>query len=183
MVGRGSSAQCRRWRSRRSPAGWPLRRSRRGVVAAVIGSWLVLGLGAQPGWAASGSDWPKYLHDLGSSGFTTENLITAANASKLTSAAGWPMLGGGKISTQPVVANNLVYWGTWDGIEHATPLPGSLASGWATNLGAATSSTATGCSGSTIGVASTGAVATVTPTGQTSPRSVLFVGGGGTNTA
>ena len=93
------------------------------------------------------------------------------------------MLGGGKISTQPVVANNLVYWGTWDGIEHATPLPGSLASGWATNLGAATSSTATGCSGSTIGVASTGAVATVTPTGQTSPRSVLFVGGGGTNTA
>jgi PQQ enzyme repeat len=124
-------------------------------------------------------DWPKYLHDLGSSGFTTENLITRANASALRSATGWPVQGSGRIVTQPVVANNLVYWGTWDGYEHATALPGSLASGWATDLGAATSS---GC-GSTNGVASTGAVASVTLAGQTSPRSVLFVGGGGTDAA
>jgi len=123
------------------------------------------------------SDWPKYLHDLGSSGFTSENLITTANASALTSATGWPVQGGGTITTQPVVANNLVYWGTWDGYEHATPLPGSVASGWATNLGR------TSACGSAAGVASTGAVASVTLTGQTSPRSVLFVGGGGNNTA
>src|SRR5438874_8115207 len=102
--------------------------------------------------AASGSDWPKYVHDLGSSGFTSENLITTANASELTSATGWPVQGGGAISTQPVVANNLAYWGSWDGYEHATPLPGSLASGWATNLG---KTSASGCP-FPVGVASTG---------------------------
>jgi outer membrane protein assembly factor BamB len=140
----------------------------------------VLGLGAQPGWAESGSEWTKYLHDLGSSGFTTENLITTANASALKLAPGWPVQGsGGRLVTQPVVANGLVYWGSWDGNEHATALPGSLASGWTTDLGADTSP---GCN-ATNGVASTGDVASVTLAGQTSPRSVLFVGGGGTDTA
>src|SRR5438445_12324988 len=107
MVGMGSPAQRRRWRSRGSLAlRWPLRRSWRGAVAAVIGSWLLLGVGAQPGCAELGGDWPKYLHDLGSSGFTTENLITTANASALRSATGWPVQGSGRIVTQPVVANN-----------------------------------------------------------------------------
>src|SRR5438132_14405613 len=163
MVDMGSRAVRPRWRSRGSLAlGWPLRRSWRGAVAAVIGSWLLLGVGAQPGWAASGSDWPKYLNDLGSSGFTNENLITTANASALRSATGYPVQGGGAITTQPVVANSLVYWGTWDGFEHATPLPGSLASGWATNLG---QTSVSGCG--TTGVARTGAVASVPPSGRT----------------
>jgi hypothetical protein len=130
--------------------------------------------------ATSGSDWPKYLDNLGSSGFTSENLITTANVSSLKLAAGWPVQGSGTISTQPVVANNLVYWGSWDGLEHATPLPGSSGSGWATNLG---QTSASGCVPTTAGVASTGAIASVTLSGQTSPRSVLFVGGGGNNSA
>ncbi|MDR3634067.1 MAG: PKD domain-containing protein, partial [Isosphaeraceae bacterium] len=130
--------------------------------------------------ATSGSDWPKYLGNLGSSGFTSENLITPANVSSLKLAAGWPVQGNGTISTQPVVANNLVYWGSWDGLEHATPLPGSSSSGWATNLG---QTSASGCDPSTAGVASTGAISSVTLSGQTSPRSVLFVGGGGNNSA
>jgi hypothetical protein len=128
--------------------------------------------------ATSSSDWPRYLYDLASSGSTTESLITPSNAASLRLAAGWPVKGGGTISTQPVVANDLVYWGAWDGLEHATPVPGSSASGWATNLG---QTSAAGCDPPTAGVASTGTVASVTLAGQTSPRSVLFVGGGGNN--
>jgi outer membrane protein assembly factor BamB len=146
----------------------------------MIGACLLLGVGASPAWAVSASDWSKYLHDLSSSGFTGENLITPSNASALTLASGWPARGGGTISTQPVVANNLVYWGSWDGYEHATPLPGTTGTAWATNLG---QTSASGCLPTTAGTASTGSVASVTPAGQTSPRSVLFVGGGGNNTA
>jgi outer membrane protein assembly factor BamB len=133
-----------------------------------------------PAWGAAGRDWPKYLNDLGSTGFTTENLITPTNASGLRLQSGWPVHGGGAISTQPVVAHNLVFWGSWDGYEHATPLPGRGGIGWATNLGQNSTST---CSPGAIGAASTGAIASVTPAGQTTPRSVLFVGGGGNSAA
>jgi hypothetical protein len=160
-----------------SPAG---KQSRPRALASIVGACLLLAVAASPGWAASGSDWPTYLHDLGSSDFTGENLITPGNASTLRLASGWPVKGGGTISTQPVVANNLVYWGSWDGYEHATPLPGSTGTGWARNLG---QTSASGCPPATAGVASTGAVASVTLAGQTTPRSVLFVGGGGNNAA
>jgi outer membrane protein assembly factor BamB len=146
-----------------------------------MGACLLLAIGASPvGGATSGNDWPKYLDDLASTGFTSENLITPTNASSLKLAAGWPVQGGGTISTQPVVANNLVYWGSWDGNEHATPVPGGSGSGWATNLGQTSSAD---CNPPVVGVASTGAIASVTLAGQTSPRSVLFVGGGGNNSA
>ena len=37
------------------------------------------------------------------------------------------------LSPSPIVANNLVYWGDWNGIEHATNLAGT--DEWTTNLG------------------------------------------------
>jgi outer membrane protein assembly factor BamB len=159
---------------------WRLRLGWRRAASVAIGAFLLLAVAASPGWTRSGSDWTKYVHDLGSSGFTSENLITPANAASLRLASGWPVQGGGTISTQPVVSNNFVYWGSWDGYEHATPLPGTAGSGWSTDLGQNYSSA---CGPNYLGAVSTGAVASVTLAGDTSQRSVLFVGGGGTDTA
>ena len=36
----------------------------------------------------------------------------------------WTATGGTGSFAQPIVANNLVYWGDWDGFEHATDLTG-----------------------------------------------------------
>ena len=36
----------------------------------------------------------------------------------------WTATGGTGSFAQPIVANNLVYWGDWDGFEHGTDLTG-----------------------------------------------------------
>jgi polyvinyl alcohol dehydrogenase (cytochrome) len=144
---------------------------------------------------SSGNDWAKYLFDASGSGFTNEATITSANAPSLAARAGWPATpgGGATISTQPVVANNLVYVGSWNGSEYALCAAacthnkngrGNHPSGsvwWSQNLGQTTGGTS--CHPQIVGVASTPDVATVTIAGDTSPSSVLFVGGGGNNTA
>jgi outer membrane protein assembly factor BamB len=122
------------------------------------------------GATAPGNDWTKYVHDNAGSGFTSENLITPTNAPLLALRQGWPVRST-VISTQPIVANGLVYWGSWDGFERATPVSGGSPV-WATNLGQ-TNSPSCG----TLGVMSTADIATV----GTSPY--LFVGGGGNNPA
>jgi polyvinyl alcohol dehydrogenase (cytochrome) len=122
---------------------------------------------------SSGNDWPKYLFDNTGSGFTSETLIAPTNAAALAPRSGWPVNTGSQqvISTQPVVVNGLVYWGSWDGLEHATPASGGKDI-WSVNLG--TSSTPA-CGH--IGVASTPDIANV----GTVPH--LFVGGGGSSTS
>jgi outer membrane protein assembly factor BamB len=125
----------------------------------------------------SGNDWTQYTFDPSGSSFTNETIITPANAGSLTHPSGWPVKGGGLISARPIVANNLVYWGTWDGLEHATPVPGASGTGWTTPLGV----TVGPCL--TAGVASSPAVANVTFPPQSSPTSVVYVSGGGTDTA
>jgi polyvinyl alcohol dehydrogenase (cytochrome) len=122
---------------------------------------------------SAGVDWPKYLHDNGSSGFTTETLINATNALALAARSGWSVhdAAGAVISTQPVVVNGLIYWGSWDGLEHATPTSGGSDT-WSVNLG---KSSTPACG--TIGVASTADIANV----GTAPY--LFVGGGGSSIA
>jgi polyvinyl alcohol dehydrogenase (cytochrome) len=124
---------------------------------------------AQPG----GLDWPKYLYDNSGSGFTPETLITPANAAAVAARSGWPVHAANPrvISTQPLVVNGLVYWGSWDGFEHATPASGG-GDTWSVNIG--TSSTPA-CG--SIGVASTADIASVGATPY------LFVGGGGTSSA
>ncbi len=74
---------------------------------------------------------------------------------------------GSTISTQPVVANGIIYWGSWDGMEHATKLDGTQA--WTTNLGTAPSN----CGGA-LGVLSTATIATETINGTSTL--VDFVG-------
>src|SRR5207302_6211399 len=97
-------------------------------------------------------DWPSYL--LGNNGFNShETMITTTTAPNLRQY--WTYHAGGGISAQPVLVNGVIYWGSWDGYEHATNLKGEQL--WATNLG---KTTGANCDPASAGVAST---PTVTP--------------------
>jgi polyvinyl alcohol dehydrogenase (cytochrome) len=149
-------------------------------VAVVLGvSLVVLSLIAvtfPTAFAASG-DWTTFLSSDARSGFNaSETVITPTSAPNLK--LKWTHHAGGAITTQPIEANNLVYWGSWDGFEHATNLSNGFV--WGTYVGQTTSPCgATAPFGpispalsSTIGVASTSTVASI------NGRSMLFVGGG-----
>jgi polyvinyl alcohol dehydrogenase (cytochrome) len=76
------------------------------------------------------------------------------------------------ISAQPVVLGGRIFWGSWDGYEHAS----STADGhtiWRTQIGWESKPD---CVPPVLGVASTPAIAQVTIAGV--PRLALFVGGG-----
>ena len=126
---------------------------------------------------ASGGNWPTYLANTGRSGDNkAETTINPASAPNLK--MHWSYQAGGYIyvnyiSDQPVEANGMVYWGSWDGIEHATNLNGTQA--WQGGLGYTYSSTCNDL----VGIASTATVATVTIGGTSTP--VLYVGGGNVN--
>src|SRR5438445_6242514 len=130
---------------------------------------------------ASAADWPKYLHDDQGSGTTNDQAIDAAGAASLGAPAGWPrQLGDRPITTQPIVANGLVYVGAWDGYEYALRSDGTTA--WKQYLGRTKNcfiadAVSTTTAGTIAGIVSTGAVATARVLGRT--RSVLYVGGGG----
>src|SRR5439155_26786902 len=123
----------------------------------------------------------KYIHDDQGSGSTNDQAIDAAGAASLRSAAGWPrQLGDRPITTQPIVANGLVYVGAWDGYEYALRPDGTTA--WTQYLGRTKNcfiadAVSTTTAGTVAGIVSTGAVATQRVLGRT--RSVLYVGGGG----
>jgi polyvinyl alcohol dehydrogenase (cytochrome) len=126
--------------------------------------------GSIPTTRAASGDWPTYVFDNGRSGFNSaETIINPNTASNLK--LHWSYHGGGAISSQPVEANGMIYWGSWDGLEHATNLNGTLI--WSTNLGRTID---TSCVPSKVGVASTATVTTVPILGLPTP--VVFVGGG-----
>ena len=77
---------------------------------------------------------------------------------------------GGKITTQPVVANGILYWGSWDGYEHASDAT-TGASIWTVPLGQSTD-----CRGEHLGVLSTATVTSASIEGVI--KTVVFVGGG-----
>jgi outer membrane protein assembly factor BamB len=125
------------------------------------------------GSAATG-DWPMYLADIGRSGYnSTETVINRTTVPNLT--LHWQYRSGGNISTQPVVVNGMIYWGSWDGYEHATDLNGHQV--WQTYLGI--NSVPTGCHPPKAGVASIAAVDSVNINGTMT--TVVFVGGGDAN--
>jgi outer membrane protein assembly factor BamB len=112
-------------------------------------------------------DWSTYLSDNAHSGFNqAETRINVLTTPMLKQH--WMYHARGVISTQPVEANGMIYWGSWDGLEHAMDLNGHEV--WAANLGGKQ-----GCI-RTVGVASTATVASVTIGGRKTP--VVFVGGG-----
>jgi outer membrane protein assembly factor BamB len=118
------------------------------------------------------ANWPTYLGDNGHTGFNrAETVINPGSAPNLKLL--WSRQVVQKITTQPIEANGMLYWGSWDGTEHAS----SLTDGsdiWTANLGQTTS-----CRGTVFGVLSTATVANVTIAGVSTP--VDFVGGGDNN--
>ncbi len=142
------------------------------IMAGIITALLQL----QSVHAAAG-DWPTYLGNQTHSGFNKyETTINPSSAPNLK--LHWTSQAGGyiyanNISAQPVEANGLVYWGSWDGIEHATGLNGQQA--WQTGLGYTYSAQ---CN-SLTGIAGAATFANIKTGGTTAP--MLFVGGGNDN--
>jgi polyvinyl alcohol dehydrogenase (cytochrome) len=141
----------------------------------IVGIFTLLGVIFGPtaftALAATG-DWPTFMYQDSHTGFnSSETIINPSTAPNLK--VHWVHTAAGFISSQPVVANSLVYWGSWDGYEHATN--NNNAKVWATNIG----TTFSNCSFSHVGVAGTATIATVPINGT--PTSVDFVGGGNAN--
>jgi polyvinyl alcohol dehydrogenase (cytochrome) len=127
---------------------------------------------SSPVVAAVGADWPTYLADQNHSGYNAaESIINPTTAPSLKPL--WTAQAGGTISTQVVEANGLIYWGSWDGNEHASNLSGG--SVWTTNLGK-TVSPNPACLPNNVGVGSTASVVSVSINGTMT--SVVYVGGG-----
>lgn len=137
------------------------------LVLLLIGAMLFI---SGPDASAKVGDWSMYMGNLGHTGFNgTETMINLTTAPHLK--MHWSLKASGKVTTQPIEANGKVYWGSWDGIEHAT----SVSTGkdvWTANLG----TTPVTCTHVTHGVLSSATVASVSVGGATT--SVVFVGGG-----
>jgi len=129
--------------------------------------------------SAADAAWPKYLHDNGGTSYTPDGGITPAAAARLASRPCWPVKLGATISTQPVLANGLIYVGAWNGNEVALTPSGTVQ--WSRFLGITTKGKA--CQ-YPIGIAGTAAIADIPARliggGQgVGSRSVVYVGGGG----
>jgi polyvinyl alcohol dehydrogenase (cytochrome) len=111
-----------------------------------------------------------YRGDLGRSGYyPSETGVTAANVATLN--LHWMTTTGGTGAySQPIVANNMVYWGDWNGVEHATDLTGKDV--WTVATGQNIDSN---CLPPVAGISGT---ATIGDLGSTS---VLYVPGGDDN--
>lgn len=115
-------------------------------------------------------DWPGYL--LGNGSYNAgETRITNQTVPALHQV--WTEHAQGGVTAQPVVVDGVVYWGSWDGYEHATTIDGRRV--WSTFLGV-NNDAADGCDPDSAGVASTATIAPLTINGQT--MLVDLVGGG-----
>src|SRR5438105_614831 len=98
----------------------------------LVTAWIVASSAAlaPPALGATAGSWPGYMFDRNHSGFNkSETTITAANAPSM--AVAWSTSEGSRMFAQPVVGNGFVYWGTFDGYEHASnPADGTPA--WST---------------------------------------------------
>ncbi len=142
-------------------------------MISIFGSLLAVNIlkPSNPARAASPGDWTAYLNNPGHTGFNSaETAINPTTAGSLKQL--WSISEGSIISTQPVVANGLIYWGSWDGIEHATNLNGTQA--WATNIGTGATNCPDPGGPTSEGVLSTATIASVTINGT--PTTVDFVG-------
>lgn len=112
-------------------------------------------------YASSTGDWPTYMFNTGRSGYNKgETIINQTSAPNLK--VHWTAKAGGMIFSQPVTSGGVIYWGSFDGYEHATNLNGQQL--WATNVGSRT----TCAPNNPLGVVSTAAVV----------NGVVYVGGG-----
>jgi polyvinyl alcohol dehydrogenase (cytochrome) len=106
-----------------------------------------------------------YHGDLSRDGYSPDTAIRVGNVAGLQEI--WAAHAAGAISGQPAVVNGIAYWGDWAGEEHATNPAGKNL--WSTYLG---QTNAPGCNPSTVGIASSPTVGTVSGT------KVVITGGG-----
>lgn len=156
------------------------------ILAVLLGALAVTGAFlTQSSRAVSPGDWPTYLFNNKHTGFNgSETIINSTSAPNLklkwttqtkgcSGSPGTPPT----ISTQPVVvqALQLIFWGSWDGCEHASDLSGNEV--WATYIGQTNNPN---CKGLPIlGVTSTATVISEMIGGTSTP--VVLVGGGDVN--
>ena len=125
-------------RSKASPRHFP--KWCKGIVLSAVGLLIVTGVmvtfhhptSTQAVNTVTAGDWPMYMHDAGrSSNNRTETIINQSSASQLKQR--WAYTVGAAIFSQPVEAGGLIYWGSFDGYEHATNLSGQQV--WSQKLG------------------------------------------------
>ena len=115
--------------------------------------------------------WPMYMGNFARTGFAAgETSITPANVHELEQR--WEVTGSATISDQATLADGFLYWGSWDGYEHASDA-GTGEELWRTFLGEETDPN---CAPPHVGVGSTAAIGSVPLHGQ--QTQLLFVGGG-----
>jgi outer membrane protein assembly factor BamB len=107
--------------------------------------------------------WPTYLGNPERTGADANSAVSPGNAGALL--AQWSVATGDGIAAQPVVANGMVYVGSWDGNEYAVDAA-TGAVRWKTFLGVIDSGGR--CTPNVIGVTSTATV----------QNGVVYVGGG-----
>lgn len=142
------------------------------LLAALLGAALSTPTAKAAAPAKTG-DWPTFLENNARTGFNSqETIINRSTAPNLK--LHWTHTATTSISSEPIVANGMIYWGSWDGNEHAS----SLSNGqdiWATNLG----TSYVPCSHETFGITGAAAIATISIGGSQTP--VDFVAGGNSN--
>ena len=110
-----------------------------------------------------------YQADNARTGYSPDSGITTANAASLTQQ--WSKKVTAAISAQAIVNDGVVYWGDWNGIEHATTTGGK--SLWSTSVGVAPRPSA--CPFKQLGTIGVVSSATV---GEINGKKALWVGGG-----
>ncbi len=142
-----------------------------GLALLFVLSLVVAGIVQMPRQAAhaAAGDWPTFLGNNARTGYngqeTTINPSTAPNLKLL-----WTASTSGHISSEPLMVNGVLYWGSWDGLFHATD-PTSGKDIWTKNLGQKP-----GSCGQTYGIVGTATVASITVNGT--PTQAVFVAGG-----
>ena len=115
--------------------------------------------------AVAADDWTSYLNSTQTGYNAAETTLKSSNVGTL--ALKWSHTSGA-VSAQPIVSKGVVYWGSWDGLEHAYTIAGTKL--WETQLGQTSDAS---CSPPNIGVGSTASAGTAGST------PAIFVGGGG----
>lgn len=84
--------------------------------------------------STAASDWNMFQGNLGRNGYhASETKLTTATAPNVKEQWSLKTTAGSGISSQPVVARDVIYWGDWNGYEHATTRQGKPL--WTTFVG------------------------------------------------
>ena len=147
-----------------------------GIIAVLSGVLFLLPKQATHAVGNTSSDTSTYMGDLGRSGFNrTETILNTTSAPTLAKLWQYPQPGApaiGSIDVQPVIVGGILYWGSWNGYEHAMRLDGTQL--WQAYIGKTTS--APTCTPVNAGPSGTATVTTATINGVS--RLVVFVPGG-----